>query len=192
MRVPDLQGARVGVIVPAYRVASHIEQVIRGVPAWIGSVIVVEDCGPDDTYARVQALGDPRVTLLQNERNLGVGGAMKAGFAEALRQRLDIVVKMDGDDQMDPRELPRLLDALLGERADMTKGNRYFNLSSVQEMPLVRIAGNAGLTFLVKLASGYWNIFDPANGYIAVRTKVLERIELEFPIAALEPPGGLR
>jgi dolichol-phosphate mannosyltransferase len=174
--VPDLAGARIGVVVPAYRVAQHIQQVIRGIPPWIGTIVVVVDASPDDTAERVRALGDPRVTLITHEKNQGVGGAMKTGFVEAIRQGLDVVVKMDGDDQMDPAHLPAILAPLLDGRADMVKCNRYSTLAHVKEMPTVRLLGNAGLTFLVKLASGYWNTFDPANGYFAVRREVLERL----------------
>lgn len=177
MEQPDLAGARVGVVIPAYRVGQQIERVIRGIPAWIGTIIVVEDASPDDTAERVQQVGDPRVTLIRHERNRGVGGAMATGFAEALRQGLDVVVKMDGDDQMDPAHLPRILAPLVAGSADVVKCNRYASLSALKQMPLLRVMGNAGLTFLVKLASGYWNTFDPANGYIAVRAKVLERID---------------
>ena len=178
MKAPELGGIRIGVVIPAYRVANHIEKVIRGIPAWVPSIVVVDDASPDDTAARVERLGDPRVTLLRHAKNQGVGGAMATGFAEAIRQGLDVVVKMDGDDQMDPEHLPRILAPLLAGQADMVKCNRYSSLGSLRSMPLVRIAGNAGLTFLVKLASGYWNNFDPANGYIAIRTCVLERIDL--------------
>jgi glycosyltransferase involved in cell wall biosynthesis len=170
---------RIGVVIPAYRVARHIEDVVRNVPAFVRSIIVVVDASPDDSAARVRALGDPRVTLLVHEENQGVGGAMQTGFREALRQELDIVVKMDGDDQMDPNEMPRLLAPLIAGRADMTKGNRYEHTQALKSMPAVRVFGNAGLTFLVKLASGYWGLFDPANGYIALRTDVLKRIDLD-------------
>ena len=165
-------------MVPAYRVAQQIEKVIRGIPPWIRTIIVVEDKSPDDTAERVAKLGDARVVLIRHERNEGVGGAMATGFAEAVRRGLDVVVKMDGDDQMDPAYLPEMLLPLLENRADMVKCNRYSSLAHVKEMPTVRLIGNAGLTFLVKSASGYWNTFDPANGYIAVRTAVLERIDL--------------
>lgn len=174
----DLCGAKVGVVIPAYRVAPQIEKVVRGIPPWVQSIIVVEDKSPDDTAERVMRLADPRVTLLRHAVNRGVGGAMQTGFAEALRQGLDVVVKMDGDDQMDPKYLPSLVQPLVDGRADMVKCNRYSSLQSLRDMPAVRVIGNAGLTFLVKLASGYWSIFDPANGYVAVRTKVLERIDL--------------
>jgi glycosyltransferase involved in cell wall biosynthesis len=175
---PDLRGVRVGVVIPAYRVAPHVEKVIRGIPGWIGTILVVDDKSPDDTAAIVERLADPRVTLLRHPVNLGVGGAMASGFAEALRRGLDVVVKMDGDDQMDPAHLPAILAPLLANEADMVKCNRYASLQSVKSMPLVRVFGNAGLTFLVKLASGYWNTFDPANGYIAIRASVLEKIDL--------------
>ena len=174
-----LGGVQVGIVVPAYRVAGQIERVIGGIPAWVSAILVVEDKSPDDTAAVVERLADPRVTLLRHPVNQGVGGAMATGFAEAVRRKLDIVVKMDGDDQMDPAHLPAILEPLLANEADVVKCNRYASLASLQQMPLVRIVGNAGLTFLVKLASGYWNTFDPANGYVAVRTSVLEKIALE-------------
>jgi dolichol-phosphate mannosyltransferase len=175
----ELHGARLGVVIPAYRVAAHIETVILGVPEWITTVIVVDDKSPDDTAEHVTRLADPRVVLVRHEVNRGVGGAMISGFQEAIQRKLDIVVKMDGDDQMDPVHLPRILEPLLEGRADMVKCNRYSSLESLKQMPLVRIAGNAGLTFLVKMASGYWNNFDPANGYVAIRVAALERLDLE-------------
>ena len=178
MEPAQLARHRIGVVVPAYRVARHIEQVVRGLPSYVRSIIVVVDASPDDTYERVAALADPRVTLLRHERNQGVGGAMQTGFREALRQELELVVKMDGDDQMDPAALPQLLEPLIDGRADMTKGNRYAHTDALKAMPAVRILGNAGLTFLVKMASGYWSLFDPANGYIALRAHVLQRMDL--------------
>jgi glycosyltransferase involved in cell wall biosynthesis len=178
----DTRGARVGVVIPAYRVAAQIERVIAGIPSWVESIVVVEDKSPDDTAARVERLADPRVTLVRHESNRGVGGAMKTGFAEALRQGLDIVVKMDGDDQMDPAHLPMLVEPLLAGTADVVKANRYSSLGSLRGMPIVRVLGNGGLAFMVKLASGYWNVFDPANGYVAVRGPALARVDIaELP-----------
>ncbi len=175
----ETRGARVGVVIPAYRVAPQIERVIRGLPDWISSIVVVEDKSPDDTAARVAALRDPRVTLIRHAENRGVGGAMKTAFAEAVRLGLDVVVKMDGDDQMDPAHLPELVQPLLDGRADVVKANRYSSLASLRGMPLVRVVGNGGLAFLVKLASGYWNVFDPANGYFAVRGEALARLDVD-------------
>jgi glycosyltransferase involved in cell wall biosynthesis len=174
----DLGGARVGVVIPAYRVAAQIESVIRDNPAWVHAILVVDDKSPDDTAERVTRLADPRVTLIRHDVNKGVGGAMQSGFAEALRQGLDVVVKMDGDGQMDAEYLPALVQPLVDGRADMVKCNSYWSRASLQQMPVVRLIGNAGLGFLVKMASGYWNVFDPANGYIAVRGQLLERVDL--------------
>ena len=173
---------RIAVVIPAYRVANQIARVVRGLPAWVGSVIVVVDASPDDTAARVKALiaeGESRVTLIEHERNRGVGGAMVTGFREALRQGAELVVKMDGDDQMDPRYLPDMLAPLIEGRADVTKGNRYSSFASLRQMPVVRLMGNAALTFLVKVATGYWTMFDPANGYVAMRRTVLELLDLD-------------
>jgi glycosyltransferase involved in cell wall biosynthesis len=174
-----LSRRRIGVVVPAYRVARHIEAVVRGIPSWVEAIIVVVDASPDDTFERVQRLNDARVVLLRHEVNQGVGGAMQTGFRKALELGLEIVVKMDGDDQMDPAHLPALIEPLVRGEADVTKGNRYEHVAALKSMPLVRVVGNAGLTFLVKLASGYWNLFDPANGYVAVRSDVLRRFDLE-------------
>ena len=179
---PALGTARVAVVIPCYKVERQIERVVRGIPDWVGHVIAVVDASPDGTRAALDALksaGESRLTILEHESNQGVGGAMQTGLREALKQGVDVVVKIDGDDQMNPADLPHLVAPLLDGRADVTKGNRYGSRSSVQQMPLVRIAGNAGLTFLVKAASGYWNIFDPANGYVALRREVLERLKIE-------------
>jgi dolichol-phosphate mannosyltransferase len=174
--------AHVAVVVPAYRVANQIERVVLGIPEWVRHIVVVVDASPDDTYEKLVALrarGLERLVVLRHDANRGVGGAMQTGFKEALRLGASIVVKMDGDDQMDPGQLPALVAPLIAGQADVTKGNRYASAASVRSMPLVRIMGNAGLTFLVKAASGYWNIFDPANGYVALRREALEALEIE-------------
>lgn len=169
----------IAVVIPAYRVARHIADVLRGIPAFVATIIVVDDASPDDSAAIVEKCGDPRVVLLRHERNGGVGAAMRTGFREAIRRGVDIVVKMDGDGQMDPRQLPNLLAPLLDGVADMTKGNRYVHMESLMRMPFLRQVGNTGMSFLVKLSSGYWRDFDPTNGYIAIRTHVLELMNLD-------------
>lgn len=175
----ELAGIAIGVVIPAYGVAAQIERVIAGIPDYVRTIIVVEDASKDDTLQRLHALRDPRLIVLEHKQNRGVGAAMATGFARALEERLDIVVKMDGDDQMDPAHMPELLRPLCAGSADMTKGNRYSNLVALRAMPFMRVIGNAGLTFLVKVASGHWSLFDPANGYFAIRADVLRRIELE-------------
>lgn len=173
-----LDGVHVAVVIPAYRVETRIEEVISTLPAWVATVVVVDDASPDHTSDRVERIGNPRVRLIRHDRNQGVGGAMITGFREAIRAKADVVVKMDGDGQMDPAQLRRLLEPILRHEADLSKGNRYRRLASLHGMPLVRRIGNAGLTFLVKLASGHWKMFDPTNGYFAVRTDALRRLEL--------------
>lgn len=172
-------GLRLAVVVPAYRVEDRIEEVIRTLPPSVGTIVVVDDGSPDRTAERVERLGDPRVRLIRHERNGGVGAAMVSGFREALRSGAHIVVKMDGDGQMDPDMIPRLVGPLVRHEADFTKGNRYRNARSLDGMPLVRRLGNAGLTFLVKLASGHWRMFDPTNGFVAARADLLRRLDLD-------------
>ena len=129
--------------------------------------------------ARIRQLNDPRVVLLQHEQNQGVGGALVTGYRECLRRGADIVVKMDGDDQMDPEQLPALLQPLLRGQADLTKGNRWADSQRLQTMPTIRRLGNLGLSFAIKLCSGHWQVFDPCNGYTAIRASVLRRVPLE-------------
>jgi dolichol-phosphate mannosyltransferase len=174
----EFDGYAIGVVIPAYGVGQRIEAVIAGIPAFVRTIVVVEDASRDDTRARLKALRDPRLVVLEHAENRGVGAAMATGFARALQEGLDIVVKMDGDDQMDPARMPDLLRPLIAGTADMAKGNRYSDLVALRSMPAARIVGNAGLTFLVKAASGYWSLFDPANGYFAIRTEVLRRMNL--------------
>lgn len=178
--VPSGPGSlRVGVVIPAHDEADFIGDVVRGIPPWVSAIFVVDDASKDDTAARAASTGDPRVTVLRHAENRGVGGAMRTGFEACLERDLDVVVKMDGDGQMDPAALPALLGPLVAGSADMVKGNRYANRRTLSAMPFRRAVGNAGLSFLVKLASGYWDQLDPANGYLALRTHALREIDLD-------------
>jgi glycosyltransferase involved in cell wall biosynthesis len=152
---------------------------VANIPSYVRTIIAVEDKSTDDTRARLAAIQDPRLIVIEHEKNCGVGAAMISGFRRALELDLDIVVKMDGDDQMDPAFIPALLRPLIAGRADMSKGNRYTDLQALRAMPLLRIIGNAGLTFLVKAASGHWSLFDPANGFFALRSGVLRSVNVE-------------
>lgn len=175
--IATMTAARVAVVIPAFRVARHIEKVIRAIPALVSEIIVVDDASPDDTAQIVGGLGDPRVHLLRHERNGGVGAAMITGYRRALELGVDIVVKMDGDDQMDPQYLVPLLAPLLTGEADYTKGSRFFYTRQLRQMPLLRRAGNLTLSFLTKASSGYWDVFDPTNGYTAAHRGVLEALD---------------
>ena len=167
--------ARIAVVIPAYCVEAQIAEVLRGIPEYVAWIVVVDDCSPDHTGAIVaaEALRDPRIHLLRQEVNLGVGGAMLAGYEEARRLGAEIVVKMDGDGQMDPRHLPAVVGPIVRGQADYVKGNRFLHARELRTMPLTRRLGNLGLSFLTKLASGYWNIFDPTNGYTAIHAALI-------------------
>lgn len=166
----------VAAVLPAYRTASAIRSVIEQIPADIRHVIVVDDASPDGVGATVSALGDPRISVCTHEVNRGVGGAMKTGFAKALELGADIVVKLDSDGQMDPALIPSFVTPLAAGRADLAKGNRFADLSFISAMPPLRRAGNLILSFLVKAASGYWSLFDPCNGYIAITSDLLKEV----------------
>ena len=172
------QGRRVAVVIPAFNVAQQIVSVIQEIPPYIDDIIVVDDASKDGTAQLVRGLSEPRLTLLQHTANQGVGGAMTTGFRAALERGAEIVVKMDGDGQMDPAILPALLDPIVKEGYAYAKGNRFLAEEGLREMPKVRLAGSFSLTFLSKLASGYWHVFDPVNGYFAIDAAALRRLPL--------------
>jgi dolichol-phosphate mannosyltransferase len=166
------------VVIPAYNVAPHITSVVSEIPAWIGHIIVVDDGSTDDTLDTARRIPDPRVRVIPRPTNGGVGAATKTGYLEALRLGLHVVIKMDGDHQMDPGHLPALVAPILRGQADYTKGNRFRDPEALRSMPALRRLGNLALSFLSKLVSGYWNIFDPTNGYTAIRREILAALPL--------------
>ncbi len=165
-------------VVPAYNEARHVAQVIETMPEFVDRVIVVDDCSRDNTLEAALATADPRLTAIKTPENQGVGGAMALGYNRALELGADIMVKMDADGQMAPEYLSRLLDALIEEGYDYSKGNRFLAGESLALMPKHRVFGNVMLTFLTKLASGYWHIFDPQNGYTAIKAEALRILDL--------------
>lgn len=171
--------ARVAVVIPAYRVAAHVGRVIAQLPAGVAHVLVVDDACPEQSGDAAAATGDPRLEVLRHPVNRGVGGALKTGYRRAVELGADLVVKMDGDDQMDPARLPALLAPLLDGRADYAKGNRFRDQRALGSMPWVRRFGNWGLSFWSKLAAGYWSLFDPTNGYTAIRGDALRELDIE-------------
>jgi dolichol-phosphate mannosyltransferase len=179
--IDDHQFPSVAVIIPAYRVELEIEKVVRSLPGFIKHIIVVDDASPDSTGEVIEKLirEEPRLVLVRHERNQGVGGAMVSGFRKALELEAKLVVKMDGDGQMDPAYIQDLITPLIQGKADYTKGNRFRNFAALRQMPVIRRFGNITLGFLAKAATGYWNIFDPTNGYLAIRSEVLAQLPLE-------------
>lgn len=168
---------RIAVIIPSYRVTETILDVIDRVGEECWRIYVVDDACPDGSGDVVEAeCRDPRVRVLRNERNLGVGGAVIRGYDAALEDDATILVKIDGDGQMAPELLPSFVHPILDGRADYTKGNRFHDLGRIDQMPLIRILGNAALTFMTKISAGYWDIFDPTNGYTALHAEVARHL----------------
>ena len=177
----ELRKHNIAVVIPCYRVEREIASVLEKLPRYIAYIIVVDDASPDSTAEIVTKLckKDRRIILVRHDRNQGVGGAMVTGFKKALDLGARVVVKVDGDDQMDAAYLPDLLFPLIQGQADYTKGNRFRDFQALQKMPLVRRIGNMGLGFLTKAATGYWNLFDPTNGYVAINAGVLSQLPLD-------------
>lgn len=173
------KGATIAAVVPAYKEAKMISTVIDTMPDFVDHIVIVDDCSPDDTSAVVRRSTDRRVTLIRHDVNQGVGGAIITGHLAALELGADVDVIMAGDAQMDPAYLPPLLDRVTTDGYGFAKANRFFAPESFTGMPTYRVLGNIGLSFMTKLASGYWHLFDPQNGYTAIRTEVLKRVPLK-------------
>ena len=171
---------RIAVAIPCYKVTQHVLGVIAAIGSEVEAVYAVDDACPDGSGRFIEENNhDSRVRVLYHPHNLGVGGAIVTAYKAAIADGMDIVVKIDGDGQMNPALLPHFISPLLYGEADYTKGNRFFRPESVQGMPPVRLFGNAVLSFLTKLSCGYWNTMDPTNGYTAVRTCVLAELPLD-------------
>jgi dolichol-phosphate mannosyltransferase len=177
----DLHEYSIAAVIPCFRVEREIAAVLAGLPDYIQHVIVIDDASPDNTARLVadRASQDQRIMLIRHEKNQGVGGATVTGFRKALELGAQIVVKVDGDGQMDVNHLSELLVPLILGQADYTKGNRFRDFQSLQKMPAIRRFGNMVLGFLTKAATGYWNLFDPTNGFVAIRSNVLAQLPLD-------------
>lgn len=167
----------IAVVIPCYKVCDHILTLLKQIPDFIDRIYVVDDACPDQSGQFVlDHQADPRVEVIVHDHNQGVGGAVMTGYQAAMRDHMMIVVKVDGDGQMDPALIPDFVEPILMGEADYTKGNRFYDLEDVQAMPRIRLLGNAGLSLLNKLSSGYWHLFDPTNGYTAIHVDVLRRL----------------
>lgn len=179
-RRADDAGAVVAVVIPCYKVREHVLDVIAGIGPEVQRIYAVDDACPHGSGRHIeQHCRDERVRVLFRERNEGVGGAVLAGYAAALADGADILVKIDGDGQMPPALIPRFVAPIEAGEADYTKGNRFYDLANVRRMPTVRIAGNVALSFVSKLSTGYWRNFDPTNGYTAIHAEVARRLPFE-------------
>lgn len=166
-------------VVPAYNEADHIAATIAALPDLVDRIIVVDDASTDRTANVAHTLGDPRVIVIEHDHNAGVGGAMRTGYREALAQGYQFIGMIDADGQMRADELERLVEPLLLGIADYTKGNRFYLRGAAADMPAERSFGNTILSFMTKLASGYWHVFDSQCGYTVVRSAFLELIDLD-------------
>jgi glycosyltransferase involved in cell wall biosynthesis len=167
----------IAVVIPCFRVARQVSDVVRSIPKRYTPVICVDDASPDDVRGALRALNDPRVVYVRHGQNRGVGGAVMTGWKEALARGADIVVKMDGDGQMTGEHLDSLVAPLTDGSVDVAKGNRFVDHVALRTMPATRLVGNALLSFVVKAVSGYWNVLDPTNGFIGVRSDLLRRLD---------------
>ncbi|RJG15722.1 glycosyltransferase family 2 protein [Massilia cavernae] len=170
----------IAVVIPSYRVTRHILGVIGGIGPEVTHVFVVDDCCPDKSGAFVREhCKDPRVVVLEHEKNQGVGGAVMTGYQAAIAAGAAVIVKVDGDGQMDPRLIPSFIVPILAGEADYTKGNRFYDLEQLRTMPPLRLLGNAVLSLMSKVSSGYWDIFDPTNGFTAIHADAARHLPFE-------------
>lgn len=161
--------ATIGVVIPSYRVTRHILDVLSRIGPEVSRIYVVDDKCPDGSGALVRAqCTDPRVTVIEHVENQGVGGAVMTGYQAAIDDDITVIVKVDGDGQMDPALISQFAAPILQGEADYAKGNRFFDLEQIRAMPPIRLFGNAVLSLMTKLSSGYWDLFDPTNGYTAI------------------------
>ena len=174
----------IAVVVPCYNEQAQIDRVLVTMPDFVDCIIVVDDKSPDDTVGvvrrRIEAGGHPgRIILLQHEKNRGVGAAIVSGYKEAVRQGMDVAAVMAGDGQMDPNQLHLLVGPVAGGQADYAKANRLFYAGAWGSIPRHRYMGNAFLSMLTKIASGYWHVADSQSGYTAISREALEILNLD-------------
>lgn len=174
----------IAVVIPCYKVSAQVAGVLARIGGEVSHIFVVDDGCPEKSGALVEnTCHDPRIRVLYHAQNQGVGAAVLTGYRAAMEACAEVIVKLDGDGQMDPALIGSFAAPILAGDADYTKGNRFFEVESVRAMPWVRLAGNAALSFLTKLSSGYWNLFDPTNGYTAISARVAACL----PLAKLSP-----
>lgn len=187
------KGKKICVVVPAFNEAAQIGKVVVSMPAWIDLMIIVDDCSTDGTVAVVNDLknSNDRIELIEHRSNQGVGGAIASGYKMARQLGIDVAVVMAGDAQMDPADLPNLLDPVVDEGVDYAKGNRLFTGEAFEQIPKVRYFGNAVLSLLTKIASGYWHVADSQTGYTAINLKALKLIDWDDMYKRYGQPNDL-
>lgn len=168
---------KIAAIIPTYKARNHVLGVIDKIGPEVCKIYVIDDCCPDCSGDFVaNNCKDPRVHIIKHTQNQGVGGAVISGYKAAIADGMDILVKIDSDGQMDPDLILDFVMPILNGEADYTKGNRFFDIEKVRSMPKIRLFGNAALSLMCKLSSGYWNLFDPTNGYTAIHANVAHHL----------------
>jgi len=174
------QAHSICVVIPAYKVAKHLVRVVESIGPEVSKIIVVDDACPEFSGKILrEEVSDGRLEVIHHSVNKGVGGAVKTGYVRALEQGFEVIVKIDGDEQMDSSKILVLIEPILSNESDYTKGNRFFGIEAIQQMPKIRIVGNLILTFMTKFSTGLWHIFDANNGFTAIRRSTLEKLNLD-------------
>ena len=175
-----IENKKISVVIPVYNIGNKITQLISKIPGFVDLVIVIDDDCPLNTGKILEQHKSKfdKLKVLYNQKNLGVGGAVKKGYVESLKNNIDIVVKLDGDGQMDPSEIKKIINPLIGNYG-YSKGNRFLEQNPIPNYPASRFYGNIFLSFMSKLSSGYWNIYDPINGFTAIKCEILKKINLD-------------
>ncbi|MEY4981179.1 MAG: hypothetical protein RL174_517 [Actinomycetota bacterium] len=173
--------AKIAVVIPAYKVSNHIIDVVSEIGKDVDAIYVIDDACPEGSGKLVASkVKDKRVRVITHSENQGVGGAVISGYRAALKDGADVIVKLDGDGQMDPALIKDLVFPIVEGRADYTKGNRFDSITGLRQMPGIRIFGNGALSLMTKISTGYWNVTDPTNGFTAIHREVLSGIDLEM------------
>jgi glycosyltransferase involved in cell wall biosynthesis len=181
---------RLAVVIPAYNESRKIAGTVASVPAFVDHVIVIDDASVDDTAERAATAGRA-VEIVRHTTNRGVGGAIATGYRRALALEADVAIVMAGDGQMDPLDLPALLDPIAADHADYVKGNRFLHPAVWTTMPPARIVGNMLLSAATRVTSGYHHVFDSQCGYTAIRKGALEALDLDVLWARYGYPNDL-
>lgn len=171
----------IAVAIPCYKVKDKIKDVVLSIPDFVNHIILVDDKCPQNSGKFVEEIAkdDKRITIVFHEKNQGVGAAVISAYQKAMELNADIVVKVDGDGQMDTAYMQELINPIITDKADYTKGNRFIDFKALKSMPRIRLFGNSMLSFMLKISSGYWDIMDPTNGYTAISKNAINCLNLK-------------
>lgn len=177
--MPKTKALSVAIVIPAFRAEQFILDVLARVPDQVKEIFVIDDCCPSSTGEVASTSPDPRVTVVRNAKNLGVGGATKVGLLLAMQKGHDLIAKVDADGQIDPKLIVPALELMTKNDLDIVKGSRFHHREDIREMPFLRLIGNSALTLMSRISTGYWKLNDPTNGFIILTASVARRLRLE-------------